>query len=138
MYYPMRVIRTSRYKLMHNLAALMPFPIDQDFYLSPTWQDILQRTRAHKPLHWFSTLRDYYYRPQWQLFDLNKDPHEMQNLYSDPTYAKIISQLRGQLTAWQNVTDDPWICAPTAVLEKGGIYKQHPQCMALDNGLDDL
>lgn len=38
MYYPMRVARTKRYKLIHNLNYGMPFPIDQDFYLSPTFQ----------------------------------------------------------------------------------------------------
>lgn len=38
MYYPMRAIRTKDYKLIQNLNYLMPFPIDQDFYLSPSFQ----------------------------------------------------------------------------------------------------
>lgn len=38
MYYPMRAIRTKRYKLIHNINYKMPFPIDQDFYVSPTFQ----------------------------------------------------------------------------------------------------
>ena len=38
MYYPMRAIRTKRYKLIHNLNFKMPFPIDQDFYVSQTFQ----------------------------------------------------------------------------------------------------
>lgn len=41
MYYPMRAIRTHRYKLIHNINYNSPFPIDQDFYLSPTFQVIL-------------------------------------------------------------------------------------------------
>lgn len=40
MYYPMRAIRTKRYKLIHNINYKMPFPIDQDFYVSPTFQVI--------------------------------------------------------------------------------------------------
>lgn len=40
MYYPMRAIRTKRYKLIHNINYRMPFPIDQDFYVSPTFQVI--------------------------------------------------------------------------------------------------
>ncbi|XP_046813921.1 N-sulphoglucosamine sulphohydrolase isoform X3 [Vespa crabro] len=40
MYYPMRVIRTKRYKLIHNLNYKMPFPIDQDLYVSPTFENI--------------------------------------------------------------------------------------------------
>lgn len=38
MNYPMRAIRTKRYKLIHNLNFRAPFPIDQDFYVSPTFQ----------------------------------------------------------------------------------------------------
>lgn len=39
MNYPMRtIIQENRYKLIHNLNAPgTPFPIDQDFYLSPTF-----------------------------------------------------------------------------------------------------
>lgn len=40
MNYPMRSIRTKRYKLIHNLNYRSPFPIDQDFYVSPTFQVI--------------------------------------------------------------------------------------------------
>lgn len=40
MYYPMRAIRTKRHKLIHNINYRMPFPIDQDFYVSPTFQVI--------------------------------------------------------------------------------------------------
>lgn len=38
MNYPMRAIRTKRYKLIHNINYRAPFPIDQDFYVSPTFQ----------------------------------------------------------------------------------------------------
>ena len=38
MYYPMRYVRTRRYKLIHNLNYRSTFPIDQDFYLSATFQ----------------------------------------------------------------------------------------------------
>lgn len=38
MYYPMRAVRTRKYKLIHNLNFGMPFPIDQDLYVSPTFQ----------------------------------------------------------------------------------------------------
>lgn len=38
MYYPMRAIRTQRYKLIHNINYYTPFPIDQDLYVSPTFQ----------------------------------------------------------------------------------------------------
>lgn len=80
MNYPMRAIRTKRYKLIHNINYRSPFPIDQDFYVSQTFQDLLNRTIAKQSIPWYKTLNDYYMRPEWELFDLKKDPSELQNL----------------------------------------------------------
>ena len=38
MFYPMRSLRTRKFKLIHNMYFKMPFMIDQDFYVSPTFQ----------------------------------------------------------------------------------------------------
>ncbi|XP_077979654.1 N-sulfoglucosamine sulfohydrolase-like [Glandiceps talaboti] len=135
MYYPMRVIRHKNYRLIQNLNYKMPFPIDQDFYISPSFQDLLNRTRDHQPLHWFKTLQQYYYRHKWELFDLNKDPLEVTNVVNDDSYAAILKELKTRLLSWQRETEDPWICAPDGVLEDAGPYKTNPQCMALDNNL---
>ncbi|XP_013169197.1 PREDICTED: N-sulphoglucosamine sulphohydrolase [Papilio xuthus] len=130
MYYPMRAVRTRRYKLLHNLHYAMPFPIDQDLYVSPTFQDILNRTRSKRPLPWYKTLRQYYYRPQWELYDLRRDPAELNNLHGKPSLSEVEAGLRARLQAWQRRTADPWRCAPAAVLV-------HDRCFALDNGLTD-
>jgi len=37
MYYPMRVVRTRRYKLIHNLARSLTFPSALDLIKSPMW-----------------------------------------------------------------------------------------------------
>ncbi len=34
---------------------------------------------------------------QWELYDLQKDPIEMKNVYSDPAYQKILEQLKKEL-----------------------------------------
>ena len=135
MYYPMRSIRTHEYQLIHNLNFLMPFTIDQDFFASPTFQDLLERTRLGQPLHWYKTLKEYYYRPQWELYDIRTDPREEVNLAGNESYALIFKSLKTQLNAWQNITADPWICAPHGVLEFQGKYKAHPRCLSLENGL---
>lgn len=136
MYYPMRVIRTRQYKLIHNINFRMPFPIDQDFYLSPSFQDLLNRTRKGEPLQWYKTLHQYYYRDQWELYNIVDDPHELYNLASNSAYEPVLAKLTSQLHNWQQVTYDPWICAPGSVLQDSGTYKSNPVCMSLDNHLD--
>ena len=135
MYYPMRVIRTHNYKLIHNLNFKMPFMIDQDFFVSPTFQDLLNRTVERQPTHWYKTLADYYYREQWELFDLKQDPKEMKNLAGDSTYKDIMEELKAMLMIWQRDTNDPWICSPTGVLEDKGQYPHSGACPVLHNGL---
>lgn len=54
MNYPMRVIRTKRYKLIHNINYRAPFPIDQDFYVSPTFQVMWSNLYCHMYLLHFS------------------------------------------------------------------------------------
>ncbi|CAG5131358.1 unnamed protein product [Candidula unifasciata] len=136
MFYPMRSIRNQNYHLIHNLNFKMPFSIDQDFFVSPTFQDILNRTKEGLPLSWFKTLDQYYYRDEWELFDVLSDPFEVHNVAYDPRYVSVVSDLKKQLKTWQNVTADPWICAPGAVLEFQGKYKGNPQCLSMYNGLD--
>src|SRR5699024_5188354 len=35
--------------------------------------------------------------PEWELFDLQQDPNEMQSVYSDPDYANIVTELKTEL-----------------------------------------
>lgn len=136
MYYPSRAIRTAQYKLIHNLNHLMPFSIDQDFYLSPTFRDMLNRTLHGDSLRWYKgTLHNYYYRAEWELYDLYADSQELVNVASDAAYGNAFKELSEQLRAWQNVTSDPWLCSPQAVLEDAGEYKNNPHCLLMLNGL---
>jgi len=135
MYYPMRAVRTRRYRLIHNMAYRMPFPIDQDFYASPSFQDLLERTRDGRPLDWFtSDLLRYYYRPAWELYDIVADPHELHNLANEPATSDVVQTLKERLYAWQNATTDPWLCGQSKVLVK--VRRQLDHCGPTYNGLD--
>lgn len=49
------------------------------------------RTERYKLIHF------YYDIDEWELFDLEKDPHEMNNVYNDPAYAKVKKTLHAKL-----------------------------------------
>lgn len=136
MAYPMRTVRNRRYKLIHNLNYDLKFPIDQDFYVSLTFQDILNRTISNTILPWYKNLRTYYNRPEFELYDMKKDFVEMQNLAYQKDFAKIRKKLEDTLWNWQVDTNDPWRCAPHAVLEDKGEYKGNPSCLTL--GHDEM
>uniref|UniRef100_A0A146KXH2 N-sulfoglucosamine sulfohydrolase n=2 Tax=Lygus hesperus TaxID=30085 RepID=A0A146KXH2_LYGHE len=124
MYYPMRAIRTKRYKLIHNLNFNSPFPIDQDLYVSPSFQDLLNRTKQGQTKFWYRSLKHYSHRPEWELFDMKHDPEEVDNLASIPKYKDVLEELKTDLWSWQKNSSDPWLCSPNGVLE-------HDGCMSL-------
>uniref|UniRef100_A0A6A7G0F8 N-sulphoglucosamine sulphohydrolase-like n=3 Tax=Hirondellea gigas TaxID=1518452 RepID=A0A6A7G0F8_9CRUS len=135
MYYPMRSVRNSRFKLIQNLGYRMPFPIDQDFFISPVFQDILNRTINGDELPWYKTLEQYYYRPQWELFDLKIDFTEKNNMAGKQHYSRIFSAMKKKLYSWQEMTEDPWICSPGGVLQDAGKYALNHKCCSMYNEL---
>ena len=118
----MRVVRNKQYKLIKNLNYKMPYPIATDIFASSTFLDLLNRTKTGQPTGWFKTLTEYYYRDQWELYDIQNDPEELKNLAYDPNYLELLMDMQKQLEVWRDATADPWICYPQGVLEGSTCY----------------
>ena len=55
------------------------------------------------------TVYNYVNRQRDELYDLQADPDEVNNLAYNPKYAKTLKKLQDKLKAWQKQTRDPWI-----------------------------
>lgn len=99
--------------------------------MSPTFQDILNRTISKTSIPWYKTLSSYYRRDEWELFDLKLDPSEVMNVAKKKDFAKILGELKEALWKWQVETNDPWRCSPNAVLEDKGEFSGNAQCLTL-------
>ncbi|MCX6232531.1 MAG: sulfatase [Bacteroidetes bacterium] len=64
------------------------------------------RTEKYKLIHF------YYDIDQWELYDLQKDPHEMMNVYNDTAYAAIQKELLKKLTQLQTEYKDKSYIVP--------------------------
>jgi N-sulfoglucosamine sulfohydrolase len=106
MYYPMRTIRTRTHKYILNVAYKLDYPLATDIYDSPTWQGILQRGDT---MMGDRRVENYLHRPLEELYDLKRDPHELKNVATDPSYADEVKDLRERLKKWQTATRDPWL-----------------------------
>ncbi len=107
MYYPMRVVRTRRYKLIWNIAHELSFPFASDLWAAPTWQR--QYEKGMDAMYGQRTVHAYMHRPEFELFDMKKDPHEVNNLADDPSHQKLLRKMKKKLKAFQRRTDDPWL-----------------------------
>ena len=73
------------------------------------------RTRRHKLIYYYADALgqpgaiDDAKEPEWELFDLDQDPLELNNVYHDPTYADTVRELRAELRRSQEaVGDEPY------------------------------
>jgi N-sulfoglucosamine sulfohydrolase len=106
MYYPMRVVRTRTHKLIWNIAHPLPYPFASDLYASKSWQGALTRKMT---MFGPRSIKDYVQRPQFELYDLEHDPLESNNLASDPKYAQLLAELKEKIKRFQERTGDPWV-----------------------------
>jgi arylsulfatase A-like enzyme len=72
------------------------------------------RTRQHKLIHYYGQgfglpgTGDRVTEPEWELFDLLRDPRELQSVYGDQEYAEVRGELEGELARLQReVGDEP-------------------------------
>ncbi|KAF8764375.1 N-sulfoglucosamine sulfohydrolase like protein [Argiope bruennichi] len=132
-------VKLSGKSLLHessfkNEAVFASHNLHEVTMYYPMRVDLLNRTAERIETHWYKNLSNYYYRDQWELFDLEKDPHETHNVANNSSYSSIFTALKKLLIDWQIETNDPWICSPSGVLENKGRFKSNPQCLSLFNG----
>ena len=107
--FPQRTIRDARYKLIHSPVRDREDPAARYY-------------RVHGASHWSGCLTDEelagasqqtkagYARwlnpPEFQLYDLQADPYEWNDLSSDPKHAETKRRLQNALKKWQTETRD--------------------------------
>jgi arylsulfatase A-like enzyme len=70
------------------------------------------RTKRHKLIYYYGLpldargARPRATRPEWELFDLEKDPMEMNNVYDDHAYADVVKELKIELIRLRKELED--------------------------------
>lgn len=59
------------------------------------------RDDRYKLIHFYNDI------DVWELYDLQEDPHEMNNLYGKPSYEAVMKRMRDELYKLQKQYDDP-------------------------------
>ncbi len=96
--YPIRSVRTRRYKYIRNLnheSAFHNVLIQREKSYWPSWQEKAKTDPKAAYL-----VRMYEHRPAEELYDLRADPWELENLADEPALARVKADLRKRLDAW--------------------------------------
>lgn len=70
----------------------------------------IELLKSCKDLFGKRSVADLTFRPQFELYDLKKDPYEINNLTDVEEYRKILDDLKIELQSFQSRTNDPWAC----------------------------
>ncbi|MDO6737044.1 sulfatase [Wenyingzhuangia sp. 2_MG-2023] len=106
MYYPMRVAIEGKYKLIWNIAWQLDYPFASDLWASSTWQSVY---RNHAEMYGNKTVDQYLRHAEFELFDLDKDPGEVNNLVEKKEYQEVLIHMKSKLKKFQLNTKDPWL-----------------------------
>lgn len=118
-YWPTRFLRQLQFKYHRNIAWRLDFPFATDLYTSLSWEGI---RNAHvgdnnsnvvgdtpEVMLGRRRLKNYIFRGPEELFDLENDPEELDNLAGDPRFKSQLKEMRAELEGWQHDTEDPWL-----------------------------
>ena len=105
-YDTIRAVRDSRFKYLRN------YNLDKPYYLPlpyreqmPIMQELLllngQSKLDKNQAQWFRSQK-----PLEELFDIENDPYELENLARDPKYSDKLQELRTELDSWLSEFND--------------------------------
>jgi len=97
-YDPIRAIRTKRFKYIRSFEKMPDLPLPSDIRKSLSARSIPQAFKGE--------------RAPVELYHLEADPNEMNNLAGKDEYAEIEKELSARLTKWLEETEDPILKGP--------------------------
>ncbi len=103
----MRMVRSKRYKLIHNLmperAWLQLNNYKERMYPILAEMNVLNMQGKLNPVQvaFFAPTK-----PEFELFDMQNDPHEINNVAGDPAFASVKAELLSELDRWRTSVDD--------------------------------
>ncbi len=114
----MRAIRSKDFKLIHNLMPERPW-CQFNRYKEASYPMLALMNVMHLKGELNPQQAAFFadHKPEFELFDLKKDPHEVNNVADDPSYAETKAELLAKLSDWRkNVIHDA---------DNTDVYKAH-------------
>ena len=105
-YFPLRSICTDRYKLIENLQ---PGKVDpgHKFTIKKFFENSYESMISSAPDLVQKAYSDMHKPPRFQLFDLQNDPYEFNNVAEKEEYLEVLKELLTELNKWRKETNDP-------------------------------
>lgn len=112
-----RAVRSKKFKYFKNFNPEKPYYLPLAFRERlPSMQELL-RMRDAGELDEYQALWFRKSKPEEELFDIENDPHELNNIANNPQYAEILTAMREECISWMNVIDDKGLIEEKELIE---------------------
>jgi uncharacterized sulfatase len=115
-YYGIRSVRSSRLSYILNLTPEAEFRNVATTDKDAVWRSWLEKAKTDEFAR--QQMHNYQRRPAEELYDIVKDPYQMNNLIHDPQYAEEVKILRANLSAWMKQQGDEGQATEMKALER--------------------
>jgi len=123
--YPIRSVRTARYKYIRNLHPEYLHTNHSDLYrkdgAGAYWNSWMEKAKTDSAAA--RLVRKYHVRPAEELYDLDQDPREQVNQAANPRYATQLRKMRALEDAWMREQGDAQTVFNTPYLKKNPLPK---------------
>ena len=102
-----RSVRSKEYKYIRNFMTDRPYA--QTTYMDVDGVPFVKTMKRLYNENALDSLQSRFYsehRPKEELYYLKDDPHELNNLASNPEYAEVLKEHASILESWMEETDD--------------------------------
>ena len=101
------------------------------YYCFPEYHAVRRHDGARNSRY---KLMHFYDLDEWELYDLEKDPREMQSVHADPAYAVALTHMKGELTKLRKQYEVP---APPALRQGETLFPPWREFGTFEIGLPD-
>lgn len=120
----MRAARSERFKLIHNLMPERAYCQLNEYkekqYPMLSLMNVMNMQGRLNPVqaHFMAATK-----PEFELYDLQNDPHEVRNLADDPNFSPVKAELLAEINRWRAEMKDVGV---TEEFRKGGWPAKYP------------
>ena len=109
--YPIRYVRDERYHYVWNLTPEVPYHEKHVMVANSrlVWWPALKAAEARGDATAVKLLDKFHNRPAEELYLVDEDPYELNNLANDPAHALAKKRLRAELKRWMAQQRDPGV-----------------------------
>ena len=119
-----RAVRSREFKYIRNFHPELPYAQRIDYMeLMPTMR-VWRQMNYEGKLNATQKLFFQPTKPAEELYDVNADPHEVNNLAGDPKFAGVLKEMRAALDEWMTTTRDMGAMPEEEMVRRGIIADQ--------------